>query len=400
VRPTKRKVTYRRLVSACAPGRPEFDEEAGIAGRVCLVSHRLGGYDGVSIEAAKWDAAFQRLGWRITRAAGFFADHRDSDVTVKGLWADQPGDEPPPVDHDTIRRLVRTHDLLVLDNAGTLWSAPRASLAWERHALAAGVPTIVRHHDPHWQGTPLRAVTEQGLPVHDRRHLHVVINRRTYDEFATRWPELVSADALRLAHNRVDIETLANGGNRERTRASLGVRSDEILIVHPARVEAPRKELPRTVEFVKAIAKRMTPRPVRYWLTDPSPTPPSLDHVISQAPGLIRGYAPDQADMYAACDLVILPSSWEGWGLPVTEAAAAKRLVAAGPYPVLEEIRAFGLTVYDPAHIDLVANLLENDGAATDVLCANFAVTRDHFDLRHLPAVLADLAAHAKQLAS
>ncbi|HEV7827453.1 MAG TPA: glycosyltransferase [Pseudonocardiaceae bacterium] len=377
-----------------------MNEEVEIAGRVCLVSHRLGGYDGVSIEAAKWDGAFQRLGWQVTRAAGFFVDRRDSDVTIKGLWADQPGSEPPPVDHDTIRRLVRTHHLLVLDNAGTLWSAPRASLAWERHALAVGIPTIVRHHDPSWQGAPLRAVTEQGMPLHDPRHLHVLINRCTYEEFAMRWPELAFADALRLAHNRVDIETLANGGDREQTRASLGVRPDEILIVHPARVEAPRKKIPRAVEFANAIASRVTPRPVRYWLTDPSPTPPPLNHAVLQAPGLIRGYAPNQADMYAACDLVVLPSSWEGWGLPVTEAAAAKRLVAAGPYPVLEEIRALGLTVYDPTDIDLVANLLENNSAATDVLYANYAVTRDHFDLRYLPDVLTDFAAHAKQLAS
>jgi hypothetical protein len=67
---------------------------------------------------------------------------------------------------------------------------------------------------------------------------------------------------------------------------------------------------------------------------------------------------------------------------------------------VLEEIRALGLTVYDPTDIDLVANLLENNSAATDVLYANYAVTRDHFDLRYLPDVLTDLAAHAKQLAS
>jgi glycosyltransferase involved in cell wall biosynthesis len=153
------------------------------------------------------------------------------------------------------------------------------------------------------------------------------------------------------------------------------------------------------VEFANAIAGAVMPRPVRYWLTDPSPTPGPVDQAVSQAPGLIRGYAPNQADMYAACDLVVLPSSWEGWGLPVTEAAAAMRLVAAGPYPVLEEIRAFGLTVYDPADIGLVAYLLENNTAATDVLCANYAVARDHFDLRRLPDVLADLAAHAKQLA-
>jgi hypothetical protein len=43
---------------------------------------------------------------------------------------------------------------------------------------------------------------------------------------------------------------------------------------------------------------------------------------------------------------------------------------------------------------------LENNTAATDVLRANYAITRDNFDLRCLPDVLADLAAYAKQLTS
>ena len=66
--------------------------------RVCLVSHRLGGFDGVSIEAAKWAAGFRDLGHRVTRAAGHFVDREPGDVEVTGMWADRPGGDPPPVD--------------------------------------------------------------------------------------------------------------------------------------------------------------------------------------------------------------------------------------------------------------------------------------------------------------
>jgi len=34
------------------------------------ISHQLGGYDGVSVEAAKWMAAFRQLGLCVTPAAG------------------------------------------------------------------------------------------------------------------------------------------------------------------------------------------------------------------------------------------------------------------------------------------------------------------------------------------
>lgn len=373
-----------------------MDLEGKISGRVCLVSHRLGGYDGVSIEAAKWDAGFRTLGWQVTRAAGFFADHRATDVVVQGLWADRPGGDPPPVDHQTIQRLVDGHDLLVLDNAGSLWSAPEASVAWERHALAANIPTIVRHHDPAFQGTPLRPVTDGSVPLRNTRHLHVLINRFTYDEFRNRWPELSAAGALRIAYNRIDIDGLADG-DREQTRESLGVGRDDILLAHPARAVA-SKNIPGAVEFARALAGKIS-RPVRYWLTDGVTSPPELARVaLDRAPGLILGHVPRQADLYAACDLVLLPSTWEGWGLPVTEAAAAKKIVVAGPYPILDEIRGFGLTVYDPTEVDIVAALIEGRDPSIDLFNKNRAVAREHFDLRFLPGVLADLMAAARQL--
>ncbi|MEV0650610.1 glycosyltransferase [Phytomonospora sp. NPDC050363] len=62
-----------------------------------------------------------------------------------------------------------------------------------------------------------------------------------------------------------------------------------------------------------------------------------------------------QADVYAAADVVLFPSTWEGWGLPVVEGAAAGRLIVAGPYPVLDEIREAGIKVYDPDEVEEVA---------------------------------------------
>ncbi len=38
--------------------------------RAAVVSFRLGAADGVSVEAAKWIAAMQRLDWRVRTGAG------------------------------------------------------------------------------------------------------------------------------------------------------------------------------------------------------------------------------------------------------------------------------------------------------------------------------------------
>ena len=364
--------------------------------RVCLVSHRLGGFDGVSVEAAKWVAGFRGLGCRVTRAAGFFADREAGDVVVAGLWADRPGGVPPPVDHDVIRRLCGGHDLLVLDNAGSLWSAPAASAAWQRHAVAAGVATIVRHHDPAWQGAPLRTVEAGIVPLRHSGHLHVVINRRTEVEFGRRWPELVEAGALVLVHNRVEVDNPA-AGDRDPTRKALGVEPGELLILHPARVEAANKNIPGAVRFARALAGEAR-RPVRYWLTDPTGAEPGpVAEALEHAPGLVRGQVPRRSDMYAAADLVVLPSTWEGWGLPVVEAAAAGKPIVAGPYPVLDEIRALGVRVFDPTEVAPVAEALAG-AAAGPMLEANRRAVRDHLDIKELPNILSRLVERATSL--
>lgn len=402
--------------------------------RVCLVSHRLGGFDGVSVEAAKWIAGFRDLGHHVTRAAGHFVDHEPGDTVIAGMWADRPGGAPPAVDHATIRRLCREHDLLVLDNAGSLDSAPEASASWQRHALDTATPTVVRHHDPPGQDVPpgrgaaSHIAAGDVLPLRHPAHLHVLINELTRREFAARWPESARADALRVVHNRVDVDALPHG-DRDGTRARLGVQPAETLVVHPARVEGPKKNIPGAVRFALDLAERLASRgrepgrpsqpgrpgtpgttgtPVRYWLTDDAPATGPVADALRAAPGLLRGHVAHRPDLYAAADLVLLPSRWEGWGLPVVEAAAAGRLVVAGPYPVLDEMRALGLTVYAPYEVDRVAGLLDGrdgrDGPyasdAAAVREANLAVARRAFDLRELPRELGELAEHARRLAA
>ena len=53
---------------------------------IAVVSFRLGGDDGVSIEAAKWIAALRLLGHRITTVAG----SGPVDVLLPGLGIDAP----------------------------------------------------------------------------------------------------------------------------------------------------------------------------------------------------------------------------------------------------------------------------------------------------------------------
>jgi glycosyltransferase involved in cell wall biosynthesis len=318
---------------------------------VCIVSHRLGGYDGVSVEAAKWQRGFGRLGWSVTRAAGFFTDGSSgSDVTVTGLWAPSYGACPPDPDITQLRELCRSHDLLVIDNAGSLPTCPATAVALEAAALRAGIPTIVRHHDPPWQVAGLKDTPHQRFPLHDPRMLHVTINRLTESQFRQRFPELDAADAVTTMHNSVDTAAVG-GGRRWATRRGMGVGDDDVLLVHPAR-NISRKNIPVALRVAGNLQRR-SGRKVHYWLTDPT----GEIGAIPAGVRVHRGHAPHAADLYAAADLVLLPSQWEGWGLPVVEAAAARRPAVTFPYPVLSEIHGLGIATVDHSDIEAIAAL-------------------------------------------
>ncbi len=100
---------------------------------------------------------------------------------------------------------------------------------------------------------------------------------------------------------------------------------------------------------------------------------------------VVHGRSARPADAYAAADVVVFPSTWEGFGNPVIESVVARRPLAVHRYPVLDEILA-GLRVFsveDPAE---VAGWLQTPDL--DVLDANREVARRDFSLADLPGRL------------
>ena len=359
--------------------------------RVCLVSHRLGGHDGVSVEAAKWHAAFTSLGWAVTRAAGHFVGAVGStDVVVAGLWAPQPGTPAPGADVALIGHLCRTHDLLVLDNVGSLPTAPAAAIEFEAAALTHSTPTIVRHHDPAWQTPRFTAPDPRVFPLHHPGMMHVTINMRTADEFLCRYPDLGPAEAITTLYNSVDIQSM-QAGERDVTRARMNIGRDDLLIAHPCRNIA-RKNIPAALRLAAELHQRLR-RPVHYWLTDP------CGDLGEPPPGVTvhRGWVDRTADLYAAADLIALPSDWEGFGLPVIEAAAALRPIATNPYPVLAQLHRFGIRTLDHSDPDAIAALLRDTAAYQDFTTANRHCISS-FDTNRLPAAIAEIVLRANDL--
>jgi glycosyltransferase involved in cell wall biosynthesis len=373
-----------------------------------LVSFRLGGPDGVSVQAATWGRALERLGYNLRRVAGDLADGpRSGDVVLPGLGvaaATAPGPDgqrpagvAPPAPEVILQALAGC-DVVVVEN---LLSLPLNLAAADVLAEALGrllqdrsARVVLHHHDLAWQRPETAHI--RALPPRLPGALHVTINDFSRSELARRGFEAVTV------RNAFDLD--APPGRREAARGALGAGPGDLVVLQPTRAIA-RKNIPAALALAAGLAERRSADgAVIHWLPGPAEDgyAPVLERMVAgarvpvvltrpgdlrltgaPAPGSGSGGVPRKgtmADAYAACDLVVFPStSGEGFGQPVIESVWARRPLAVARYPALEEILALGfrfLPAGDPA---AVAAALEcPDEAGFD---ANLALARAHFSL-------------------
>jgi mannosylglucosylglycerate synthase len=341
-----------------------------------LLSFRLGGTDGVAVEAAKWQWALGSLGFTTVTLAG----EGTADRLVPGLSMGAPA---PPTRAELVAALGDA-DLVVVEN---LCSLPlnRAAAAAVAGVLA-GRPAILHHHDLPWQRP---AFVHDPPPPVDRRWAHVTINELSRRQLARRGiaaTTVYNAFAVyesAAATAAPAVDGCLRGGAAGEVRRSLGVGEDERLVLQPTRA-LPRKNVGGGLGLAAAIG-------ATYWLLGPAEDGYELElsallsrahcRVVTGAPPGLPGFA--VGDAYQACDAVALPSTWEGFGNPSVESAVHRRPLAIGPYPVGQELAAFGFEWFTLGQASRLASWLDAPDRA--LLDRNLGVASAHFSLRDLP---------------
>jgi glycosyltransferase involved in cell wall biosynthesis len=248
---------------------------------------------------------------------------------------------------------------------------------------------VLHHHDLPWQRPHLAHLPP---PPDDPSWAHVTINELSRRELALRG---ISATTI---YNSFDPDPVPADGVG--VRQALGIPRHARLLLQPTRALA-RKNVAGGLALATAVGGT-------YWLLGPAEDGygPELDRLVAGArcpvllgagAGAGAGKVPlPIADAYAACDVVLLPSTWEGFGNPSVESATYRRPLAIGPYPVAAELAAFGFRWFDSAEPAPLAAWL--DDPDTELLDQNQRIAREHFNLADLPgrlaAVIEGLPAH------
>lgn len=333
-----------------------------------ILSFRLGLTDGVSVVAELWRQALERLGWETTTIAGEGpVDHLLPGLAIGAAAPPSAGE----LDH-----VLRGCDLVVVEN---LLSIPMNLTA---SAIVAetltGRPAILHHHDPPWQRARFAHVTQ--LPPDHPAWAHVTINHLTERQFAER------GLAATTIYNGFDVDPPT--GRRDRTRELLDVGDDEQLVVHPVRAIA-RKNIPSALRLCEALD-------AAYWIPGRAEEDygDEFERLLAMTSARVIRHPVDKtnvtmSDLYAASDLVVFPSTWEGFGNPPIEAAIHLRPAAVGHYPVAHELRGLGFRWLDPEDHRAVAAELTDP--SQEALATNRKLVEQHLSTDRMEADIARL---------
>ncbi|HVM25813.1 MAG TPA: glycosyltransferase family 4 protein [Candidatus Limnocylindrales bacterium] len=395
--------------------------------RIGIVATRIAGVDGVTFEAAKWEAVLERMGHEVRLLGGEVDALRpnarlvpamhftypaaarvtaaafdpESDATAVRQEIDRLAHQLVPVINNWIES--QRIELLIVENA---WAIPMQlplAVALRRIVEETGMPAIGHHHDYWWErdrfaNCIVPEVLERYFPPDLPGIRHVSINSLAARELRRR-----RGIASAVVPNVFDFSLgrpRPRPALRRRMREELGMGGRGLLVIQPTRV-VPRKGIELAIELVG----RLRDRHAVLLITSPAGDE-GLDYLVelerlAEQHRVNLRYAADRFapdlegkplrpahslhDAYLAADLITYPSLYEGYGNALVEAIFYGKPVVVNRYSVYDaDIRPLGFRFIEISGVVTAETVREVKRAIADprrqarIARRNFEVASRH----------------------
>lgn len=408
-----------------------------------IISTRLNGTDGVSLEVEKWVRVLRRMGHEMFFCAGELGGYASGGTLIPQLHFDHQSiiafgrrafgegkeqDGEKLVDEiyasadeirGPLRHFIRSNrlDLLVVENALTIPMNLPLGITLTGLIAELGINTIAHHHDFFWerhryQSNSILDLLDTAFPAKLPTIHHISINsiaqRRLKDRRG------IESIVIPNVHDFAAPPPGIDNYNQD-FRKALGLKDNELFILQPTRV-IQRKGIEMALELVSRlnlppdrlfITHRAHDEGLEYWHWLKREAGVMgidlrlIDHLIGTERAKANGHKIYSLwDAYPHADLVTYPSTYEGFGNALLESIYFKRLTVVNRYPVYNaDIGPLGFDFIeldgfvDDGAVERAHELLKDPAYVAEMVEKNYQVAQDNFSLEVLGQKLKELIA-------
>ena len=397
-----------------------------------IVSTRLAGTDGVSLEAAKWANVFEEEGFTCFYFAGeldrppersYLApeahfNHPEVQeiqglsfgVTRRDRSLSQKVHELSHILKDHLYAFIEKFDigLLLVENALTIPMNIPLGIALTELIAETNILTVAHHHDFYWERDRflINAVTDylnMAFPPNLSSIVHAVIN-----SFGDEQLSLRTGISARIAPNIMDFENppLPPDDYTRDVRQALGIADDELFILQPTRV-VQRKGIEHAIELVRRLEMKAKlvishdagdeglqymKRLEEYAMLMKVDLVFAAD-IVNENRGQTKNgrkiYTLD--DIYPYADLVTYPSTFEGFGNAFLEAVYFRKPIVVNTYSIYtKDIKPKGFSVIEidgfvtEATVEKTRQVLMDPELSKKMVDLNYELGEEYFSYKLL----------------
>jgi len=356
---------------------------------VGIISTRIAGTDGVSLEIEKWADVLEREGFHCFYFAGeldrppeisylveeaHFTHPEVRDIYINCFDVDVRTRETTDKLHrikdllkDHLEKFVKQFDLgmLLIENALTIPLNLPLGVAMTEFIMETGIPTIAHHHDFYWERDRFtnNAVADYlslAFPPNLPSIRHVVINSHAGAQLSLRTgiSSIVCPNVMDFANPPAPPDDYTAD-----VRPALGIDDDELLVLQPTRV-VQRKGIEHAIELVHRLGRKAKlvishasgdegydyEHRLREYSKLMKVDTRFVSNIINEHRGMTAGgrkiYTLE--DIYPHADLVTYPSTVEGFGNAFLEAIYFRKPIVVNNYSIYhKDIKPKGFQVIE-----------------------------------------------------